>query len=98
LMNLSLSTVVGRSGATSSIISASSVYNRSVPKQTLIIFNARHRYVNQIDSVLDPHSISAWIRIHIRNTDPDLEGVRKAKMKGKTKPNIDLLSPKITGL
>jgi hypothetical protein len=32
----------------------------------------------------DPHSISSWIRIHIRNADPDSGGLISAEIEGKT--------------
>jgi hypothetical protein len=49
-----------------------------------------------MEPVLDPHSMAALIRIHIPNADlnPDLGGVKRAKMQGKTAAKRQIMGPK----
>jgi hypothetical protein len=44
---------------------------------------------------MDLHSVGAWIRIHIPNADPDPEGVKRAKIKEKTKTKNRYIATKV---
>jgi hypothetical protein len=49
-------------------------------------------------SAMDLHSISVWIRIHIQNADLDPEGVKRAKIKEKTKTKNRYIATKVPKL